>query len=213
MAGRTLGQVTEASLTRTEQKERTRRAILDASLALSAESTLAALSLRAVAKEVGVVPTAFYRHFGSVDEVGLALVDESFASLRALLRELRTGAPGYADLIDSSIQVLVEHVTTHRELFRFLVRERVAGPPRVRAAIGHEIALTTRELATDLARLPGTEGFATDDLRLLADLIVSFVGTTAERLVSEPEAAKRIAAGARVQLRMLMVGAVNWRSR
>lgn len=198
---------------RSEQKQRTRRAILDASLALSAESTLAALSLRAVAKEVGVVPTAFYRHFGSVDDVGLALVDECFASLNVLLRELRAGAPGYADIIDFSIRVLVEHVTTHRELYRFLVRERVAGPPRVRSAIRHDLALTTRDLAADLARLTGTEGFSTDDLRLLADLIVSFVVTTAERLVSEPDAATRIAAEAGVQLRMLVVGAANWRSR
>ena len=48
---------------RVKRKEKTRRAILDAALALSADSTLVALSLRQVAKEVGIVPTAFYRHF------------------------------------------------------------------------------------------------------------------------------------------------------
>ena len=45
---------------RAERKERTRRAILDAALALAADSNLAAISLRQVAKQVGVVPTAFY---------------------------------------------------------------------------------------------------------------------------------------------------------
>ena len=70
---------------RAARKERTRRAILDAALALAADSSLMAISLRQVAKQVGVVPTAFYRHFGSLELVGLALVDESFRSLREML--------------------------------------------------------------------------------------------------------------------------------
>ena len=75
--------------TRGERKERTRRAILDAALRLSEQTGLAGLSLRQVAKEVGVVPTAFYRHFASIDDLGLALVEESFASLRAMTSSSR----------------------------------------------------------------------------------------------------------------------------
>ena len=70
--------------TRVERKERTRRAILDAALELCEDSSLVALSLRQVTKEVGIVPTGFYRHFDSIESLGLSLVDESFASLRAL---------------------------------------------------------------------------------------------------------------------------------
>ncbi len=95
---------------RVERKERTRRAILDAALALSEDSSLGALSLRQVAKEVGIVPTAFYRHFDSIEALGLALVDESFASLRAMLRDVRRGGPAFDDMADRSIGVLVEHV-------------------------------------------------------------------------------------------------------
>ena len=59
--------------TRVERKERTRRAILDAALELCEDSSLVALSLRQVAKEVGIVPTGFYRHFDSI-EIGRAHV-------------------------------------------------------------------------------------------------------------------------------------------
>ena len=52
-----------------------------------------ALSLRQVAKEVGIVPTAFYRHFDSIEDLGLALVEESFASLREMLRDVRRSDP------------------------------------------------------------------------------------------------------------------------
>ena len=197
---------------RSERKERTRRAILDAALALTRGTSLVGISLRQVAKEVGIVPTAFYRHFDSVESLGLSLVDESFASLRELLRDVRVRAPEFTDLIDESLAVVAEHVRSHPAHYSFIARERMAGPERVRGAIRHEIELLTRELAADVARLPGTEAFSHLHLHLLADLIVSFVTTMAERIIEEPAAEERILDDTRTQLRMLLVGALNWKS-
>jgi AcrR family transcriptional regulator len=202
--------------TRGERKERTRRAILDAALRLSEASGLGGLSLRQVAKEVGIVPTAFYRHFDSIESLGLALVDESFVSLRAMLRDIRRGDPSYADIVDNSVDTLREHVQQHRAHFQFIARERAAGPPSVRDAIRHEIELCERELATDLARLPGTDRWTAEDLRVLSNLIVTAMVATAEQLIvaaGRPAAEKQIAETARTQLRMVLVGALNWQSR
>jgi len=202
--------------TRGERKERTRRAILDAALRLCEDSSLVALSLRQVAKEVGIVPTAFYRHCDSIEALGLALVDESFVSLRAMLRDIRRGDPSYADIVDRSITVLVEHVHQQRAHFLFIARERAAGPPAVRDAIRHEIELCERELATDLARLPGTDAWSAEDLRILSNLIVMAMVATAEAILSappRPDAEKQLVETARTQLRMVLVGALNWQSR
>ena len=202
--------------TRVERKERTRRAILDAALRLSEESSLGALSLRQVAKEVGIVPTAFYRHFESIEALGLALVDESFASLRAMLRDVRRGDPAFDDMADRSINVLVEHVHRQRAHFLFIARERAAGPPAVREEIRHQIELFERELATDLARLPGTQSWSAEDLGILSNLIVTALVATAEAILgapARPDAEKAIVETARTQLRMVLVGALNWRSK
>jgi AcrR family transcriptional regulator len=199
--------------TRGERKERTRRAILDAALDLSSEGTFAALSLRAVAKEVGIVPTAFYRHFESIDALGLALVEESFVSLRAMLRDVRRNGPALDDIIDGSLRVLVEHVHAQREHFRFIARERAAGPLVVREAIAHGIERFERELALDLARLPGTERWSSEDLQTLSNLIVNSVVATAEVIIaSGPEAEQAVVDRTRTQLRMVLIGALNWRS-
>jgi AcrR family transcriptional regulator len=201
--------------TRGERKERTRRAILDAALELSEEETFASLSLRQVARRVGIVPTAFYRHFASLDQLGLALVEESFASLRAMLRDVRSDAPAFDRIIDRSLDVLVEHVHAQRAHFGFIARERAAGPAAVRVEIRHQIDLFERELAADLAQLPGTRSWSAADLEVLADLIVTSVVATAEQVVHAPTEAEeeRIVARARTQLRMVLVGALNWRSR
>lgn len=202
--------------TRVEQKERTRRAILDAALELSGESTLAAVSLRQVAKQVGIVPTAFYRHFDSIEALGLALVGESFASLRTMIRDLRRGDPELGEIVDHSVTVLVEHVHDRRAHFLFIARERAAGPPEVRDAIRHQIELFERELATDLARLPATDAWSVEDLRVLSNLIVTAMVATAEAILGaagRPDAEKEIVEQARTQLRMVLVGALNWRSK
>lgn len=202
-----------AAESRAERKERTRRAILDAALTLAADSTLAAISLRRVARHVGVVPTAFYRHFDSLELLGVALVDESFRSLRLMLLDVRRHAPEYRDVIDGSLPIVAQHVREHRSHYAFIARERVAGPPRVRAAIAHEVDEITRELATDIARTGAAEHYSATDIDLLADLVVSFVVTIAERLVHDPNSEDRTLAQARTQLRMLLVGALGWRSR
>lgn len=211
-----MSEVDETTLSRVERKERTRAAILAAALELAEEGGLSALSLRQVAKQVGIVPTAFYRHFASIEELGLTLVDEAFVSLRSLLREVRAPDPAYQDIIDRSVDVLTGHVRAQRGHFSFIARERFAGPAAVRAAIRHEIELSERELATDVARLPGTDAWSAEDLRVLANLIVNAVVATAEDLVAA-EGRRRVeeavAARARTQLRMMLVGALSWRSK
>lgn len=207
----------ELPASRRERKEQTRQAILDAALELADAESLATVSLRQVAKAVGIVPTAFYRHFASIDELGLALVDQSFASLREMLRDVRRGTTEVRGIIKSSVDVLVEHVHQRRQQFRFIARERVGGPPVVREAIRHELELFERELATDLARLPNASTWSSDDLRIMANLIVTAMVSTAESIISapsqRPDVEREVVRTAVQQLRMIVVGAANWESR
>lgn len=201
-------------MSRVARKERTRRAILDAALELSSESTMAALSLRQVAKQVGIVPTAFYRHFDSVEALGVALVAESFVSLRTMLRDIRQGDPALADIVDRSITILVDHVHQQRAHFAFIARERAAGPPAVRRAIRDEIARFEHELAADLSRLPGTSVWSPRDLEVLSNLIVTAMVATAEAILAADDSAaeQRLVEQAQLQLRMVLIGALSWRS-
>jgi AcrR family transcriptional regulator len=207
----------EAVETRQQRKEHTRQAILDAALDLADAESLATVSLRQVARSVGIVPTAFYRHFASLDELGLALVDQSFASLREMLRDVRRGTTELRGVIKSSVDVLVEHVHQRRQHFRFVARERTGGPAVVREAIRHELELFERELATDLARLPAVAAWSSDDLRIMANLIVTAMVSTAESIISapaqRPDVEREVVRTAVQQLRMIVVGAANWESR
>ncbi len=206
-----------ANETRRVRKERTRQAILDAALEIVEQQSLASLSLRQVTREVGIVPTAFYRHFASVDDLGLALVDQSFASLREMIRDARRGNPELRAVIRGSVAVLVQHVHQQRAHFRFIGRERFGGVPVVRDAIRYELSLFERELATDLARLPNLNTWTSEDLRVIANLIVNAMVSTAEGIISappeRPDAEREIIRTAEKQLRLIVVGVANWESR
>ncbi len=207
---------------RVERKERTRRAILDATLALCDDRPLAALSLRQVAKEVGIVPTAFYRHFESIDALGLALVEESFDALRALLKDARAlDGPIDSDrdfflaIVDTSVGALVSHVPQHERHFRFIARERLAGPLAVREAVRHQLGLIERELATDIARIPGASRWSGDDLLVLTNLLVNAMLAHAEQLAlagGRTAVVERVERTARRQLHMVLIGALRWDS-
>jgi AcrR family transcriptional regulator len=176
---------------------------------------MAGLSLRSVAKAVGIVPTAFYRHFESVEALGVALVDEAFASLRQVLRDIRRDMD-LQRVIDDSVAILARNARERRAQFMFIGRERVGGLPAVREAIRHELGLFERELATDLVRLPGMRSWSSEDLRILSNLIVGAMVETAEAILTappgRPDVEREVVRTAERQLRMVVVGAVNWKS-
>ncbi|MDZ4234320.1 MAG: TetR family transcriptional regulator [Dietzia sp.] len=202
------------ALSREERKQATRRAIVEAALQLLAERSFSALSLREVTREAGIVPAAFYRHFDSMESLGLVLIDESFRTLRDMLRGARAGKLDPNRVIESSVEILVDGVQGRREHWRFIGRERSSGVTVLRYAIRTEIRLITSELAIDLARFPGLNSWSSEDLNILASVFVNSMIVIAESLEDTTDAdniqeIKRIAIK---QLRMITIGVAGWRS-
>ncbi|BBX26907.1 TetR family transcriptional regulator [Mycolicibacterium alvei] len=200
---------------REERKEATRRAIITAALQLLEADSFSALSLREVTREAGIVPAAFYRHFESMDALGLVLIDESFRALREMLRGGRAGQLDPKRIIESSVDILFNSVAERPEHWRFISRERNSGVTVVRYAIRTEIRLITSELAIDLARLPGLTTWSSEDLNILAGLFVNSMMVTAESIddANDVNALDDIKQAARKQLRMIVVGVAGWNSR
>ncbi len=219
MHARTVLAVSEAvgrTASRAQRKERTRQNLLDVTLALIAHRSLASISLREVARAAGIVPTAFYRHFESIDALGVELVDESMRPLRQMIRDARRGAVGKGDIITGTVEILGRQVRDHPAQFQFLSRERYGGVTAVRRAIATELRLFTSELTIDLARMTAGLDWSSDDLEMAADLMVS---TMLAAVMDLLEVDKRHAEDEQVvleraerQLRLITLGMSVWRS-
>lgn len=197
---------------REEKKQQTRQALIEAALTLMHEGGgFSGLSLREVARQAGLVPTGFYRHFPDMEALGLNLAAESCLTLRRMMREVRIRAKGGA-AVQESVQALVKFIHEQPLYFEFLARERAGGPPSVRHAIHAEIRGFVAELAEDLAKWPAYERLPADDLVMLADLVVNTVIHLALDLLALPHEEDEAVLVNRTtkQLRLIMIGALDW---
>ncbi|HET8705249.1 MAG TPA: HTH-type transcriptional repressor FabR [Pseudomonadales bacterium] len=161
---------------RDERKLQTRQALMKAALDLMADNRgFAALSLREVTRAANVVPTAFYRHFRDMNELGQNLVDEAFVTLRRIMREVRSQMRQFDSLVRDSIEAYAQYVEQNRSIFAFVARERYGGVAEIRAAIAREIRFFINELADDLARFKQLNHLSRADRELISQLIVNIV--------------------------------------
>jgi AcrR family transcriptional regulator len=200
---------------RGSRKQRTREALLEAALRLMREgSSFTGLSLREVAREAGVVPTAFYRHFRGMDELGLALVEEGGVTLRRLLREARRGPVDFTDMIRSSVLAYKRYVEDNRLQFLFVAGERAGGSPVIREAIRREVTHFTNEMAQDLRALNALPGLSTATLQMICGLVVNSMLNAAIDILDlppkRPDLEQELVENFVRQLRVIFLGARQW---
>ena len=202
---------------RAEQKLQTRRALLDAALRLSAERGFSSLSLRAIAREAGIAPASFYRHFRDLDDLGLALVDEVGMALRQLVRRARqrVADEGEGSVVRLSIQTFMTFAMNNADLFRLLRGEGSGSTPEFRQALAKEVDRFTADLLEDLVHEGEAAGrpVAHADLAAEAMVTVAFnLGASAIDLPPDEQAKtfERITQEVRIIMRGAEAMAAGW---
>jgi hypothetical protein len=137
-------------------------------------------------------------------------------TLRRMIRAARSDPNRSPHIIRASVRTLHEHVRAHEDHFRFLTRERYSGSGSVQRAIGIELKLFSSDLAVDLARLENLRDWTTEDLRMVADLIVAAMLSTVMELVEvrphDEETDALIVKTAEKRLCLVFLGVPSWRS-
>lgn len=197
---------------RAQQKEKTRRQLINAALGqLSAERSFSSLSLREVAKEAGLAPTSFYRHFSDMDELGLTLVDEAGLTLRQLMRQARQRIEKGGSVIKISVLTFMEFIENNGNIFRLLLRERSGTSAAFRAAVNREISYFTLELCDYLQQANKLE---TEVAYLQANAAVTIVFSAgSDALDADKKEREHLAYRTIHQLRFIARGAMELANR
>ena len=193
-------------MNRQQQKLKTRQGIIQATFRLlEAQRSLSSISLREITREAGIAPTSFYRHFDSVDELGLTMVDEAGLTLRQLMRKARSRIEKQGSVIRISVETFMEYVATQRTVFRLLLREQSGTTEAFRMAVMREIKFFTQELADFLfnqVKLPA------EIAALQAEAMVKLVFSAgAEAVELAPKQRRELSERLIVQLRFIATGA------
>ena len=196
---------------RQAQKQKTRQAFLDAALGLLEEQSLSSLGLREVTRAVGVAPTAFYRHFHSTADLGVALVEEALGSLHPMIAGTVSASGDSDERIDRAVALIARHVREYPAHIRFIARERNGGVQKVRSAIAEQMARFADEVKAELAKQPESAGWSDDDLLMLAGLYVDQMLMTASTfLEAAPEEQDQVARVATRRMRLISIGRRHW---
>ena len=203
-------------VTRAERKQRTRNHLLESALHLMEEGrSFTSLGLREITRAAGVVPTSFYRHFADMDELALALVEETGVTLRRLLREARQAGAPPINIIRHSVQIYKKFVEEHRLHIMFMAGERWGGSPLIRRAIRYEVQHFATEMAQDLRELNLVPALSMATLQMICGLVVNTMLNAASDFLDlpadQPRVEKELVENFVLQLRVIFLGATQWR--
>jgi len=177
---------------------------------LSPERAFSSLSLREVTRAAGIAPTSFYRHFDDMNDLGLALVEETGLALRQLMRKARSRIKQKGTAIDTSVSTFMEYLVNNTNHFRLLLREHTGNSKEFRTAINLEIKHFVTELEEYLKRRSNQRDKDPANLSTLAEAMVIIVfHMGAQALDSTNKERTQIAEKAVLQLKMLLIGAAH----
>ena len=109
--------------------EKTNKAITSAALALFAERGYAAVSMRAIAQEVGIQVGALYNHFSTKQEVLARIMLDHMQELLAAWDVALKGAVTPIEKVEAFVRFHVRyHMTRHNEVFTSFMELRSLEP-------------------------------------------------------------------------------------
>ncbi len=206
-----------------------KRLLLEAALRLTSISrSLSNLGLRELAREAGLNPNTFYRHFKDVDDLGLTVIREISTQLRQPLRDLRREAAlravqaGNGDwpkllgidlgrgrrVCHETVKLFFDFVSANAEAFILGVRELHGASPVLRAALGEVMEQFGADMAEDIIEfklLPASVNPAA--VVQVSNLVSRNLFQLSLDYISQPERRASICALAEEQIVMLFTGA------
>jgi AcrR family transcriptional regulator len=195
-----------------------REALMAAVLSLVGEGRpFASLGIREVARQAKVVPTAFYRHFRNMDDLGLQLVDELGLVLRRMMRETREQAPKAERIIADSINLFTDQVLANPAFFRFMMQGLAGETRSIREAIRSEMRFFAHELMSDLRRMGLLTQVGDSDLEVICDLVIRTVAFSLTDILGlnadDEHRLEQVRLRTLRHLQVIFLGAQHWRSK
>ncbi len=172
------------------------------------QKSIASLSLREIAREAGIAPNSFYRHFKDIDELAIALIDRSGLVLRKIIREARLQASMQQSIIRSSVEVFIQQLDADEGNLSLLLREGYTGSTSYKAAVDRQLNFFQQELQEDLIRLEQMNDSKISHADLVSKAITQLVFNMGARVIDIPsEQRMEVAEQTMLMIRMILEGA------
>lgn len=171
------------------------------------QKSISSLSLREVAREAGIAPNSFYRHFKDIDELAIELIELSGGVLRRILHQARIKANKQSSIIRSSVEVFIEQLDADEGNLSLLLREGYTGSIQYKLAVDKQLNYFQQELQEDLIRLERINHSKLAHPDLVAKAITQLVFNMGAKVIDLPiKERKEVAEQTMIMIRMLLEG-------
>lgn len=172
------------------------------------QKSISSLSLREVAREAGIAPNSFYRHFKDIDELAIELIDRAGIVLRQILNESRLKASKQNSIIRSSVEVFIAQLDADEGNLSLLLREGYTGSKSYKQAVERQLNYFQQELQEDLIRMERLNNKKLFHPEIAARAITQLVFNMGANVIDmAPEDRKEIAEQTMIMIRMILEGA------
>lgn len=172
------------------------------------QKSIASLSLREVAREAGIAPNSFYRHFKDIDELAIKLIDRAGVVLRHILHEARLKASKQNSIIRSSVEVFIEQLNADTGNLSLLLREGYTGSISYKLAVERQLNFFQQELKEDLILLEKLNNSKLANPEIVAKAITQLVFNMGAKVIDMPiDERKAVAEETMIMIRMILEGA------
>lgn len=128
--------------------------LIDAALKLSAEKrSFANLGLRELAREAELNPNTFYRHFESLDELGICMIDDIGDVLSDALGEVRKQQFDPLRVNEQALSLFFEFVLQYQDSLIVAACERYSTSPAVRQALESRLEKFALEISDRVSNM------------------------------------------------------------
>lgn len=127
---------------------RTRRLLRDALVSLILQKDFASISIRDVTERAEVAYITFFRHFESLDQLLMEVLDEGLAQLLTHIETLAKQSETSA--LETEGRLIFEYIEQNADLFRILFKSQSV--TRIRKKVVRNIAATFQKSCLPLAR-------------------------------------------------------------
>ena len=128
---------------------RTRRALRDALVSLILKKEYSSISIKEITERAEVAYITFYRHYETLDQLLMEVLDEGLAELLACIETLAKRSDT-SDL-ETEGRLIFEYIGQNADLFRILFKSQSV--TRVRKKVVRDVAVIFQRACMPLARL------------------------------------------------------------
>ena len=167
--------------------------LVQAALRLITETrSLTSLGLRELAREAGLNPNTFYRHFKSLDEFGLQVLGYIAEDMKAGVRQLRQMADSSEQASHDTVTFVYHYFLANPAATTVAVRELHGPSPVLRRALEAQLDASAREMAEDILERGLVPGVDEVMVKEISNMTIRYILFRAMDYIEKPEQRERI---------------------